>query len=121
MKKIILWIIATAVIMLAFPWFSVTFVKGDGGMAVCFILFFAVNPIYAICAGAYAGKDVKIFWILPIITALFFLAGTWLFFDMGEKVFILYALVYIFLGIVAMLISMFIKEKIYGAKATSSL
>ncbi len=121
MKKIILWIIATAVIMLAFPWFSVTFVKGDGGMAVCFILFFAVNPIYAICAGAYAGKDVKIFWILPIITALFFLAGTWSFFDMGEKVFILYALVYIFLGIVAMLISMFIKEKIYGAKATSSL
>ena len=32
-------------------------------------------------------------------------------FDMGEKAFILYALVYLFLGIVAMLISMLIKRK----------
>ena len=75
MKKIIPWMLAAAVIMLVFPWLAVTFIKGDGGMAVCFILFFAVNPIYAICSGAYAGKDIKIFWSLPIITALFFLLG----------------------------------------------
>lgn len=56
MKKIIPWILATAVIMLVFPWLAVTFIKGDGGMAVCFILFFAVNPIYAICSGAYAAR-----------------------------------------------------------------
>ena len=105
MKKIIPWIIATAVIMLLFPWLTVTFIKVDGGMAVCFILFFAVNPI---CAGAYAGKDIKKLWGLPILTALFFLVGIWLFFGMGEKVFILYALVYLFLGIVVELISMFI-------------
>ena len=91
---------------------SVTFIKGDGGMAVCFILFFAVNPIYAICSGAYAGKDIKIFWPLPIITALFFLLGTWLFFSIGEKAFILYAFGYLLLGIVAELISMFVKKKI---------
>ena len=53
MKKMIPWIIASAVIMLVFPWLAVTFVKGDGGMAVCFILFFALNPIYAIFAGAH--------------------------------------------------------------------
>lgn len=88
MKKIIPWMLATAVIMLVFPWLAVTFIKGDGGMAVCFILFFAVNPIYAICSGAYASKDIKIFWPLPIITALFFLLGTWLFFSIGEKAFI---------------------------------
>ena len=111
MKKLILWIIASAVIMLAFPWVAVTFIKGDGGMAVCFILFFVLNPIYVICAGVYAGKDKKRLWALPILTALFFLAGTWLFFDMGEKAFVLYALVYLFLGVVAMLISMFIKKK----------
>lgn len=34
-----------------------------------------------------------------------------LFFDMGEKAFILYALVYLLLGGAAMLISMFIKKK----------
>ena len=94
------------------PWLAVTFIKGDGGMAVCFILFFAVNPIYAICSGAYAGKDIKIFWSLPIITALFFLLGTWLFFSIGEKAFILYAFGYLLLGIVAELISMFVKKKI---------
>lgn len=111
MKKLILWIISSTVIMLAFPWLAVTFIKGDGGMAVCFILFFVLNPIYVICAGVYAGKDKKRLWALPILTALFFLAGTWLFFDMGEKAFILYALVYLFLGITAMLVSMFIKKK----------
>ena len=111
MKKLILWIIASTVIMLAFPWLAVTFIKGDGGMAVCFILFFVLNPIYVICAGVYAGKDKKRLWALPILTALFFWAGIWLFFDMGEKAFVLYALVYLFLGAVAMLISMFIKKK----------
>ena len=50
--------LATAVIMLVFPWLAVTFIKGDGGMATCFILFFAVNPIYVICSGAYAGKNI---------------------------------------------------------------
>ena len=63
MKKIIPWMLATAVIMLVFPWLAVTFIKGDGGMAACFILFFAVNPIYAICSGARAGKDIKKLWI----------------------------------------------------------
>lgn len=110
MKKIIFWLIASAVVMLLLPWLSVTFIKGDNGMAVCFILFFALNPVYTICAGAYTAKDVKRFWILPIITAIFFLTGTWLFFDMGEKVFILYAGVYLLLGIAAMLISAFIKK-----------
>ena len=71
MKKMIPWIIASAVIMLVFPWLAVTFVKGDGGMAVCFILFFALNPIYAIFAGVQASRDVKRFWALPMITAVF--------------------------------------------------
>ena len=64
------------------------------------------------CEGSGAGKDIKIFWPLPIITALFFLLGTWLFFSIGEKAFILYAFGYLLLGIVAELISMFVKKKI---------
>ena len=31
MKKIIPWMLATAVIMLVFPWLAVTFIKGDTG------------------------------------------------------------------------------------------
>lgn len=110
MKKMIPWIIASAVIMLVFPWLAVTFVKGDGGMAVCFILFFALNPIYAIFAGVQASRDVKRFWALPMITAVLFLAGTWLHFDMGEPAFLLYALIYLLLGAAAMLLSAFIRK-----------
>ena len=84
---------------------------GTRPMAICFVLFFALNPIYAICVGAAAGRDGRKLWALPVITALLFLIGTWLFFDWREKAFVLYALIYLFLGIAAMLISMFIKKK----------
>ena len=69
------------------------------------------TPIYAICTGAYAGKDIKKFWVLPVITALFFLAGAWWFFELGESDFILYALVYLILGMAAMLLSQFVRKK----------
>ena len=111
MKKMIAWLITSASILLALPWLAVTFIKSDAGMAVSLFLFFVLNPIYAICAGAYAGRDVKRFWALPLITALFFLAGAWLFFDMGEMAFILYALIYLLLGMAAMLLSHFIRKK----------
>ncbi len=110
-KNIILWLAASAVVMLAFPWLAVTFVKGDAGMAVCFLLFFAVNPLYSVLIGVFAGKDVKHLWSLPVISAVLFLIGTWIFFDMGETAFILYAAVYLIIGIMAMLISMFIRKK----------
>lgn len=110
-KNIILWLVASAAVMLAFPWLTVTFVKGDAGMAVCFLLFFAVNPLYFVLIGAFAGKDVKHLWSFPIVPAVLFLIGTWIFFDMGEMAFILYAVVYLVFGIVTMLISMFIKKK----------
>ncbi len=80
-------------------------------MAACFILFFAVNPIYAIVSGIYAGKDLRTLWALPIITAVSFLAGTWLYFDMGETAFILYALIYLGLGTAVMLLSAVLKKK----------
>ena len=97
MKKMIPWIIASAVIMLVFPWLAVTFV-------------FALNPIYAIFAGVQASREVKRFWALPMITAVLFLAGTWLHFDMGEPAFLLYALIYLLLGAAAMLLSAFIRK-----------
>ena len=110
-KNIILWLAASAVVMLAFPWLAVTFVKGDAGMAVCFLLFFAVNPIYCVIAGTFAGKDMRQLWSLPLVSAALFLVGTWIFFDMGETAFILYAAVYLALGIAAMLISTLFKKK----------
>lgn len=110
-KNIIFCLILSVIVMMLFPWMAVTFVKGDGGMAVCFILFFAVNPIYSVIVGAFAGKDSKQLWYLPIISAMLFLLGTWIFFAMREMAFIGYAAAYLVLGILAMIISMFINKK----------
>ena len=115
-KNIILWIAVSAVVMLMFPWLAVTFVKGDAGMAVCLLLFFAVNPFYSVIIGTFAGKNIRHLWSLPVISVVLFLIGTWIFFDMGEMAFILYAAVYLALGTAAMLISMLIRKKTQKAK-----
>ena len=113
-KNFVCWLAVSAVVMLVLPWVAVTFVKGDAGMAVCFLLFYAINPIYSVAIGAFAGRDMKRLWSLPVISAVLFLCGTWIFFDMDETAFILYAAVYLVLGIVVMLISMCIKKKVRG-------
>ena len=43
-RSVILWLAVSAVIMFALPWLAVTFVKGDAGMAVCFMLFLCCQP-----------------------------------------------------------------------------
>lgn len=113
-KNFISWLAVSAVIMLTLPWLAVTFVNGDAGMAACFLLFFAVNPIYSVVIGVFAGKDIRHLWSLPVISAVLFVVGTWVFFDMGEMAFILYAAVYLVLGMAAMLISMLIRKKTQG-------
>ncbi len=111
-NNFILWVMISMVIMLVLPWLAISFVKGDAGLAVCFILFFAVNPIYSVIMGVFSGKNIKSLWGMPVISAVLFLLGSWIFFSMGEKAFILYAGVYLILGIAAMAISMIIHRKI---------
>ncbi len=50
-------------------------------------------------------------WSFPVISAALFLIGTWIFFDIGETAFIMYAAVYLALGTAVMLISMFVRKK----------
>ena len=109
MKKIIFWTILAILLMIGSPWLAVTFAN-DAGMAVCFLLFFAVNPIFAAVCGVFAGKNMKQLWPLPIIVAGLFLAGVWLLFEMGEPAFLLYGGCYLVIGVVAMLTSAFINK-----------
>ncbi len=112
MKKIFIFTLVSSVaVMLFLPYMAVSIVNGDAGMAACFILFYAVNPIYSVIAGFYAGKDIKHLWGLPVISALLFLFGAWIFFDAGEMAFIMYAAVYLALGIAAMLVSKSVNRK----------
>ena len=104
-KKPIFWLLMSAAVMLLLPWLVVTFVRSDAAMAAVLVLFFAINPGYSMAAGYYAGRQVRRLWWVPALCAGFFLAGAWLFFDMGEHAFLTYAGIYYAIGMVAMLVS----------------
>lgn len=110
MKKLIVWTLLAMFLMIGCPWLAVEF-AGSAGMAVCFILFFAINPVFSAICGIFAGKNIKQLWALPIITAGLFLVGTWLFFDMGETAFLLYTGCYLIIGIIAMLVSAYLSKR----------
>ena len=110
MKPFMTWTILAMLLMIGCPWLAVEF-AGSAGMAVCFILFFAVNPLFSVVCGAFAGKNIRQLWALPIITAGSFLAGVWLFFEMGEPAFLLYGGCYLLIGMIAMLISAFMNQR----------
>lgn len=103
-------LMAAVVVMIGFPWLAVT-LAGDAGMAVCFILFFAVNPLFAAVIGFFAGRQVKRFWWMPIATPGLFLAGVWCFFELGEPAFLLYSGCYLVFGVTAMLLSVFLDSR----------
>ncbi len=111
-NNFILWVIVSMVIMLILPWLAISYVNSDAGMAVCFILFFAINPIYSVIMGIFAGKNRKKLWGMPVVSAVLFLLGSWIFFGMGEKAFLIYAGIYLILGITAMMISMMFYRKL---------
>lgn len=110
MKKFIVWTTLAILLMIGCPWLAVKF-AGSAGMAICFLLFFAVNPLFSAVCGAFAGKNIKQLWLLPIITAGLFLAGVWLFFEPGETAFLLYCGCYFIIGMIAMQISAFANQK----------
>ncbi len=110
MKKNILFANITAFIMICLPLFTVLW-AGVNGMAICFLLFFAVNPIYSLVVGIFAGKDIKKRWWKPIISAILFLLGAWLFFAApGETDFLYYTAIYLLIGALAMGITKLIKK-----------
>lgn len=110
MNKFSAWFITAIILMIGFPWLAVTF-AGSAGMAVCFILFFAINPVFSVICGVAAGKNIKQLWMIPIVVAGLFLAGVWMFFEMGESAFLLYAGIYSFIGIASMMISAFVNKR----------
>lgn len=103
MKRALLWTAAAVLLMIGCPWLAVTF-AGTSGMAICFLLFFAVNPVFCAVCGFFAGKQIRQLWMLPLIVAILFLAGAWLFFDMGEPAFVQYCGTYLMIGTISMLI-----------------
>ena len=91
---------------------SLALIVTEAGMLVCFLLFYSVDPVISIGLGSIAGQNVKkLFWMIFLMPILF-LIGTFVFFTATEPLFWIYALVYLGLGAVSMLITAFIIKKI---------
>ncbi len=101
-KIIIIWIAITIVVMFALPFAVARLASECSGMALCMILFFIVNPIYSAILGFRCGRNIRQMWKLPLVSSIAFLSGIWLFFDIKEVWFIIYASVYLIIGWMAM-------------------
>ena len=111
-RTLIIWFAVTIVIMSLFPFAIARFASECSGMAFCMILFFIINPIYSAVLGFRCGKDVGRMWKLPLVSAIAFLAGTWIFFDIHELWFIAYAIVYLIIGWIAMAIGNYLYRRV---------
>lgn len=105
------WLGLCAGVMLVLPWFAVTFVQSDAGMAAVLVLFFVINPGFSMAAGYYAGKQIGRLWWVPGVSSGLFLTGACLFFEMGDPAFLTYAGIYFAVGMEAMLISRLITAR----------
>ncbi len=101
LKKVLLSIAVLTVVMLILPILVIQFAPADAGMALCFILFFALDPVTVIGLGILAGTEIKRLWWIPLVSAIVFP----LFFAIaiGELVpdLFLYSALYLCVGLLA--------------------
>ncbi len=108
------WYLISLAVMWGLPWVSVKFAPADAGMAICLILFYVINPLYSVMIGYIAASGETDVWVLPCASANMFLFGTWIFFDMHEITFIVYALIYIVIGYGTMAVTKIMNRKREG-------
>ncbi len=99
--RTIISLIVSAVVMFVPLGLTANFVGGNDGLGMILLLFFVVNPIVSIILGIISGKYFKKFFYIPLVNAIFYLASAWIFLEPLETDFILYAVVYAGIGIVA--------------------
>ncbi len=105
MRRKIKIITLTGFILMFFVPLCITkLVRSDAGMAVCFILFFAVDPLFSIYVGIIAGKSLNESWYMPVIPVVIFVLSSWVVFDFFETAFIIYGAVYLIIGTIVMII-----------------
>ncbi|GFH98571.1 hypothetical protein IMSAGC004_00966 [Bacteroidaceae bacterium] len=110
-KESVLWLAISIAVMFALPFAVAGLALECSGMALCMILFFIVNPIYSAILGFRCGRNIRQMWNLPLVSSIAFLVGTWLFFDIKEVWFIIYAAVYLIIGWTAMGISKYLNNQ----------
>lgn len=112
MKKNLWAIAGMLLVMFGFPWATVTFASHDAGMAIMFILFFGVNAMESLYVGIYAGMAIKERWYLPPVNSAAFLLGVWTVLDWGNPDFYGYAIAYLALSVLTMLITVVVVRNV---------
>lgn len=101
MKRAIISLAASAVIMFLSLWLTVTYVAGNDGLGVLMLLFFALYPLTSVAVGIVGGTKIKSLWYIPLVNAAFYLASSWIFLEAFEVAFLGYAAVYAVIGLAA--------------------
>ena len=102
-KKILVFLAALIFCMLLIPILVINIAPADAGMALCFLLFFAVNPFFVIAFGIVAGTELRKLWWFPVATSAVFPLFFWI--AVGDFVWELwiYSALYFCVGVLAML------------------
>lgn len=96
------WMLVSTIVMCLLPVLVAVLAPSEAGMMACMILFFVVNPIYSAVVGVVAGKKGGVMYVVPVVSALMFVLGTWILFGWAEFTFVLYAVYYLIISIIVM-------------------
>ena len=94
-KPAFLWTAASLLLFLLIPWLTCLVIHSDAAMAVCFILWYAIDPVFAIAAGMFAGKRPRELWFLPLLIPTLFVLASWTCFEWADPAYFTYALFYL--------------------------
>lgn len=104
-NKVIISILTMIIVLLVLPIFIVEYAEARMGMGLIMIFFFLINPIVSIGLSLLVGKDVKKLWWIPVLFSLMFLISYWLVLEQIILELIIYAINYLILGILTIIIS----------------
>lgn len=97
--------------MYLLPFLGIRLIPGEAGLAPLFLTIFIFNPIITVVTGYFSGRHLKENWYLPLIPATaFLLSGPIMFEESIFAGFAFYALIYLALGYIVMLVTWMISK-----------
>ena len=104
-KRIIIIISVMLVALLIAPLAVLNFANPMHGMGLMFLLFFGVDPVASIIVGSLSGASVKKLWWSPLLFGVMFLLCCWLALQEIVLDLVVYAVIYLLLGMIAMAVT----------------
>ena len=110
-NKLIITITILLVVLLILPLILVNLAKPYKVMGIMMLLFFVVNPITTAIINFMVGKDLKKIWWMPILFSIVFLLCYWIVLKEVILDLLFYAGIYLIIGLVFMIISVFVTKR----------